>query len=382
MNGSNSRAAGDVKAVEYDLAPGRTRWALLHTPADTEPVRLNVPSDFLEHLGTTSPRNTQRAFAHDLALWFGWCAARGLDWRDADGRSITAFVTALQVRPKGRPLHSDALVAQLDHAARGDSTVRRAVQSVKAVYAWAQASDLVDEHVAARIAAVAAPRRRRARIITRLEPEEVPTLLAAAGRHPGDRLFVGVMHGCGLRISEALGLRFEDLHFETNNRSLHDCKVPGPHLHVVPRPPQEVPPGVSHKFNKERIVPVDAHLLDVYSAYIVHRMAVLGDDDFVPFVFVSFHGTHKGAAWSMSAGQKRIRRLAERLGWQGKLHPHVLRHTYASELDDANVSLERTQALLGHASPESAAIYIHPHASRLIEATATLTAYRKQRYGW
>lgn len=43
--GPRLRADGDVKAVEYDLAPGRTRWALLHAPADREPTRLGVPSD-------------------------------------------------------------------------------------------------------------------------------------------------------------------------------------------------------------------------------------------------------------------------------------------------------------------------------------------------
>ncbi len=378
MSGSSLRAAGDVKAVEYDLAPGRTRWALLHTPADREPTRIRVPSDYLEHLGTIAPRNTQRAAAHDLALWFGWCIARGLEWQGADARSVTAFVTAMQVRPKGRPLHSDALVAHLDRAARGDSTVRRAVQSVKALYAWAAAFDLV----AGRIAAVAPPRQRAPKPITRLDPDDVAILFAAVEQHPGDQLFVGLMHGCGLRISEALGLRFEDLHFESDNRMLHACSVPGPHLHVVPRAPQELPPGVSHKYSKERLIPVEPRILDMYSRFIVHRITVLGDDDLASSVFVSLHGRHKGMPWSMAAGQKRIRRIAERLGWQGKFHAHVLRHTYGSELNDAGVELERVQALLGHASPKTTAIYTHPHASRLIEATASLTAYRREKYGW
>jgi len=58
-----------------------------------------------------------------------------------------------------------------------------------------------------------------------------------------------------------------------------------------------------------------------------------------------------------------------------------LRHTYASELVDAGVDSRLIQALLGHKSIESTAIYVHPDARMLAGAVERLDSWRADRFG-
>jgi site-specific recombinase XerD len=63
------------------------------------------------------------------------------------------------------------------------------------------------------------------------------------------------------------------------------------------------------------------------------------------------------------------------------VHPHLLRHTFASELIDAGVGSFYVQQLLGHRSPSSTEVYTAPYMNSLVAAVGTLATWREQAVG-
>jgi site-specific recombinase XerD len=372
-----------VLAVEYEVSPQRRGWALLHRPEEGAPSRLTAPSQYLEALvAARVPRNTQKARAHDLALFFGWCDALAKDWRMAQPGWITAYLTDLSRVAKGAPLRSPERVVRIDGGARASSTIRRNLDSVKSFFSWAATCDLVSERVAWRVCQVRAPRVPTRMSADRLTPVEVTEVFDSVVTRPRERFLLELEYSCGLRLSEALGLMFEDVHLNVDNRSL-GCSVAGPHIHVVVRGEDELPAGVAHKSEHDRVVPLPHRARAAYADWCVARLERVGEDDVSPFVFVTVVALRRGSAWSAAAAEKTLWRCGQRLRppLRDSFHGHLLRHTYASELADAGVDSRLIQALLGHRSIESMTVYVHPDARLLTGAVEQLDAWRTDRFG-
>jgi integrase/recombinase XerD len=175
-----------------------------------------------------------------------------------------------------------------------------------------------------------------------------------------DRLIVLLMARAGLRRGEVAGLRRSDVHLLADSREL-GCEVVRAHLHVVRRP--DNPNGAVAKSRRQRAVPLDFLVVQAFDSYEFERMTVpaaaAGD-----FVFVNlFRGTI-GAPVRVDAVNDLVTAAAGRAG-TGPLHPHQMRHAFASNVLDAGGSLEEAQDLLGHASVTSTQVYAHPDSSRL-----------------
>ena len=378
----DQRAAGSVLAVEYEVSPQRRGWALLHRPEEGAPSRLTAPSQYLEALvAARAPRNTQKARAHDLALFFGWCDSLNRDWRLAQPAWITAYLTDLSRVAKGIPLRSPERVLHINGGARANSTIRRNLDSVKGFFSWAATCDLVSERVAWRVGQVRAPRVPAKATADRLMRSDVDEVFRSVATRPRERLLLELEYSCGLRLSEALGLMFEDVHLNVENRAV-GCSIGGPHIHVVVRSEDELPAGVAHKAEHDRVVPLPQRARDAYSDWCSARLDLLGEEDLSPFVFVKVTGPDRGSAWTASAAEKTLWRCAQRLpgSLRDSFHGHLLRHTYASELVDAGVDSRLIQALMGHRSIESTAVYEHPDARMLVGAVERLDVWRADRF--
>ena len=166
---------------------------------------------------------------------------------------------------------------------------------------------------------------------TVLSPEEVVRFLDAA--LPGrDRTLFDVAYSCGLRLQELLGLKVTDI--DSARMVLH----------------------IRHgKGQKERLVPLSPRLLQVLRDYW---------REYRPATWL-FPGVKPALALTDGTVQRICKRTVRRAGLAKRVHPHTLRHSFATHLLEAGVDLLSVQALLGHSHFNTTAKYLHVSMRRL-----------------
>jgi integrase/recombinase XerC len=152
-----------------------------------------------------------------------------------------------------------------------------------------------------------------------------------------DRAALTLLYGCGLRISEALGIKAADA--PTGSRDT--IRVTG-------------------KGGRERVVPVLPAVRRATEDYI--RLAPFPLDPDQPL----FRGA-RGGALSPRIVQIAIARLRGALGLEASVTPHALRHSFATHLLGRGGDLRTIQELLGHASLSTTQIYTSVDSERLLE---------------
>jgi integrase/recombinase XerC len=178
---------------------------------------------------------------------------------------------------------------------------------------------------------VAAPKPAR-KLPHTIDADLMSRLLDIRGDDPvtcRDRAMLELFYSSGLRLAELCTLELADL-------DLRDGVA-----------------RVTGKGAKTRIVPVGRHARTALQAWLKQRAQLAGQD--VTTVFV---GT-RGAAISPRTVQQRLVYWAGRQGIGTKLHPHMLRHSFASHLLESSGDLRAVQELLGHADISTTQIYTH-----------------------
>lgn len=143
------------------------------------------------------------------------------------------------------------------------------------------------------------------------------------------RLMVELMYSAGLRVSEVRHLQVKDLVFSEGYGFVR-----------------------SGKGNKDRVF-VLAKIVKEKLKNLIEMEGLLEED----FVFV----TNRGSKYCIKSLQKIIKtsaRNARLRNWK-EIHPHTLRHSFATHLIENNYSLTDVQAVLGHKSPETSLVYTH-----------------------
>jgi integrase/recombinase XerD len=164
-----------------------------------------------------------------------------------------------------------------------------------------------------------------------LTRQEVTQLLAAAasGR---DRALLETAYACGLRLRELLGLKVTDI--DSSRMVMHVRQGKG---------------------KKDRLVPLSPHLLEVLRGYWREHRST-------NWLFV---GLKPDAALTDGTVQRMCRRTAKRAGLTKRIHPHTLRHSFATHLLEAGVDLLSVQAILGHSHFNTTTKYLHISQRRL-----------------
>ncbi len=172
-----------------------------------------------------------------------------------------------------------------------------------------------------------------------------------------DRAMLEVLYGCGLRISELVGLSLEDV------AELVGASPPTTASQHVPPPLLKV----FGKGSKERLVPMGRCSQDALAAWLSPegrprlmpaRWARRGDAE---ALFLNARGqriTRQGA-WLI------VKAWGEEAGLAGKLSPHVLRHSCATHMLDHGADIRVVQEFLGHASISTTQIYTRVSTARL-----------------
>jgi integrase/recombinase XerD len=220
----------------------------------------------------------------------------------------------------------------------------------------------------------------RMRARHRLREPETPVDRASDGdivallrgcRSARDRLIVLLMARAGLRRGELCGLRRSDAHLLADSRLL-GCEVPRAHLHVVRR---ENPNGAWAKSRRQRVVPLDFLVVQVFDVYEFERFAAprAAESD---FLLVNLFREPIGAPMRPDAINEVITGCARRAGIE-HVTPHRLRHAFGSNLADAGAGLDEIATLMGHASMSSSQVYLHPDPARLREAVDRVASPRE-----
>jgi len=236
--------------------------------------------------------------------------------------------------------HIEQFLAALYDLQLGVNTQNRILSGLRAFFDYALVEELIERSP---MDLIEAPKIRR-KIPTILSVEEMFMLIDSIDTHERhgyrNRAILEVLYGCGLRVSELIGLKqshvFEQAGF---------LRILG-------------------KNNKERLVPIAEPALEAIRAYVQHERASIhlqpeGED----IVFLSARG--KGLSRQMIFLM--IRKQAQKLGWKKKISPHTFRHSFASHLVEGGADLRAVQEMLGHESILTTEIYTHIQKSFLAQ---------------
>lgn len=153
-----------------------------------------------------------------------------------------------------------------------------------------------------------------------------------------NRAMFELLYSSGLRVSELAGL------------DLHDSKADG-HTSLGWVDFEEAQVHVTGKGGKQRIVPVGRPALKALQAWLAVRPALLKNDPHPLFL------SERGTRISVRLIQLRLKAHAQALGIPAEVHPHVLRHSFASHLLQSSGDLRAVQEMLGHSSIAATQVY-------------------------
>jgi len=296
-------------------APGDTAL-----PAD-DPRLAAMRADldrFLQSLQTErrlSP-HTLDGYAHELGRLLHWLAAQP----DISG---WAAVRPAQVR---------AFVASLHRSGIGGRTIQHALSAMRTFYNHLLALDAVADNPALGIRAPKSPRK----LPSAVDPDAMSQLLDGAPLDDDpwlaarDLAMFELLYSSGLRLAELVGLDVQDL-----DLGAAEVRVTG-------------------KGSKTRMLPVGSKAAGALAAWLTLRAppaALAG----TAALFI----TPRGARIPRHQVQQRLARAGVAKGVPQHLHPHMLRHSFATHLLESSCDLRAVQELLGHADISTTQVYTH-----------------------
>jgi integrase/recombinase XerD len=251
---------------------------------------------------------------------------------EAYGRDLDALAAWLGRSPSSATREElERYLAELRAQGLAGSTIARRLAAVRSLFRHQLLIGAREDNPAAEIN----PPRRPLRLPRTLSPGEAERLVeAAAGTTPRalrDQALVELLYGAGLRVSEAVGL-------ERGGVDLEERLV-----------------RTVGKGDKERVVPVGRSAVEALRRYLARGRPHL-DRRHRPELFLNAQGGPLTRAGAFLI----LRRLAEKAGLEaGRVHPHLLRHSFATHLLEGGADLRSVQEMLGHADLATTELYTH-----------------------
>lgn len=282
---------------------------------------MNAVQDFLGYLQVErrASAHTLDAYRRDLAALDAWAIQQEGSAEGLDGAQLRQFIAAE---------HRRGLAPK---------SLQRRLSACRSFYAWLLKHHRIAVSPAAGLKAPKAPRK----LPQVLDADEAVRLVELPTDAPlglRDRALLELFYSSGLRLSELCALIWRDLDFATG---------------LV---------NVLGKGNRQRRVPFGSHAREA----LLRWRAESGGGDAQPV----FPG-RKGGPITQRAVQIRIRQLAQRQGLFKHVHPHMLRHSFASHILESSGDLRGVQELLGHADIATTQIYTHldfQHLAKVYDA--------------
>ncbi len=298
--------------------------------ADEQPTALSrAAEEYLAYLAVERgcSENTVQSYARDLRRYLAFLADEGITEPDEVTRELI-----------------EEHVRALGELGLASSSVERAVSAIKGLHRFMVAEQIAETHPTADLALPKTPER-LPDVITR---EQAFALLderlfewhgddvtrrgqLAHASLTRDQAILETLYGCGLRVSELCGLDLSDVFLD------------------------EELLRVFGKGSKERVVPILGTAARAFETYLDQARPVLAEGSPAnSAVFLSQRGTRI----TRQAVHGITERYGSFAGIEG-LHPHTLRHSYATHLLEGGADLRVVQELLGHASVATTQLYTH-----------------------
>ena len=278
---------------------------------------------FLFQLSDRS-ENTRHAYQHDLKSLVDFLKTREIkSWQEVGVPEIRTYIASR---------HRQGI---------GGRSLQRALSSIRQFFNF-----LIDEGLQTSNPAdvIKAPKSSR-KLPKVLNTDEAKDLLEVQPDNPlasdplakRDLAMLELMYSSGLRVSELAGLDIEDLDLKSTQ------------VHVT------------GKGNKQRIVPVGTKAILAIKNWLPHRQEYLKDENQAIFL------NRNGKRISVRSIQLRFRRWGIQQNLNTSLHPHMLRHSFASHILESSGDLRAVQELLGHSDISTTQVYTHLDFQRLAQ---------------
>ncbi len=264
-----------------------------------------------------------------LALLAARRAPRTVDAYRRDLADLSAYLGKSPTDASAEEI--DAWLADLRNRGQAPSSIARRAAAARAFFRHLVLLGVREDNPAADVQLP----RRRPRLPRTLAPSEVERLIAAANgttpRSLRDRALVELLYGAGLRVSETVGLERGGVDLE--NRVVR-CIGKG---------------------DKERVVPLGRKGVEALRRYLSRGRPSL-DRRHRPELFLNA----QGGALTRAGAFLILRRLAAKAGLDPqRVHPHALRHSFATHLLEGGADLRSVQEMLGHADLATTELYTH-----------------------
>ena len=258
--------------------------------------------------------HTISAYLHDVELLFGFLQERTVPIKEVVLKDLQSFLE---------------YVGSLELSAASQA---RVPSGIKSFYKFLLLERVID---ADPTELLAAPKLSRPLPIV-LSVDEIDSMIAVIDHSKAEgqrnRAILETMYSCGLRVSELTGLTLSGLFLD-----IDFIRVTG-------------------KGNKERLVPVGAEAAKQITLYRSHtRSHMKVQEKFSDVLFLN----RRGAPLSRVMIFMIIKDLAQKAGIKKSVHPHTLRHSFATHLVEAGADLRAVQEMMGHKSITTTEIYTH-----------------------
>ncbi len=268
-------------------------------------------------------QNTRKSYQRDLERYLSFLNIQKIDdWNKVDRFMVVQFLQELQEEKKS------------------PATITRMVTSLRRFHQFLRQERFTDhdpmQHIDSPKKAQKLPDTLSLNEIERLI--ETPDTNEILGIR--DRAILEVMYATGLRVSELIGLKLNDLHLSMGL------------LHTI------------GKGDKERIVPLGDLAIQWIECYLEEARPLLtAKHPEEPHLFVNNHGT----GLSRQGIWKNLKALVRKAGITKNVTPHTLRHSFATHLLENGADLRTVQELLGHADISTTQIYTHITKKRMTD---------------
>ena len=278
--------------------------------------------EYLHGLHHLSP-HTRAAYTRDLRALLDYCRAQDIrHWRDLDGRHIRGFV------------------ARRHRQGIGGRSIQRNLSAVRAFYRYLITGGVVKRNPAAGITTPKTPRKlpqvldtEQAAQLVEIDPADTLSIR--------DRAILELLYSSGLRLAELVSLDLQSIDYT-------DALV-----------------TVTGKGKKTRKVPVGRHAMHALKNWLCSRAELAHPDEQALFV------SQRGKRISSRSVQQRLGNWSIRQGLATHVHPHMLRHSFATHILESSSDLRAVQELLGHADISTTQVYTHldfQHLARVYDA--------------
>jgi integrase/recombinase XerC len=278
-------------------------------------------------------------------------AARTLALYGEAFRRLQGFAAAASLPLRSaQPQHIRRWAAQLHAGGLAPRSIALALSAWRGFYRWLGREGLVKANPVDGVRAPRAPKP----LPKALSVDHAVALVEHRGEHGDatlatrDACIAELLYGCGLRVGELIGLDFAATAAAAGWIDVADASA-----HVL------------GKGSKRRTVPVGRPALQALEAWLARRGEIAASGEAALFV------SQRGTRLTPSQLRSRLKRQAIAAGVPAHVHPHMLRHSFASHLLQSSGDLRAVQELLGHANITTTQVYTKldfGHLSKVYDA--------------